>query len=42
MPDPAIPRIVGEGFVLLHVDCEPVGRALRDCFPYLFSRLRRP
>ncbi|WP_457317925.1 hypothetical protein [Stenotrophomonas sp. P5_B8] len=40
MPDPAIPRFVGEGFVLRQADGEPVGRGLRDCFSYLFSRLR--
>lgn len=40
MRDPAIPRLIGEGFVLRQADGEPVGRGLRDCFPYLFLRLR--
>ncbi|MFG6108168.1 hypothetical protein ACEU0G_001642 [Stenotrophomonas nematodicola] len=40
MPELAVPRIVGGGCLLRHVDAEPIARALRDCLPYLFSPLR--
>jgi RimJ/RimL family protein N-acetyltransferase len=50
MPDPAIPRIVGDGFVLRpwcpgdlesllrHANDEAVSRGLRDRFPYPYTR----